>query len=126
MTRVQKPILDEYLAGALDLSDLKRAYKAVGTEGHDISPYRDVLEFARNHPDRCRLHGGFIPRTYARKAMRDGLETTLVEVPPSFPHPPRAPIPDPKAWLPLGCFLLFTYTRKHQPSAVLVPTRPPD
>ena len=70
-------MLNRYLNSEIDLSTLAKEYHDIGTEGHDVNAYKEVLEFARENPQRCVLHGGFIPRTYARTLMRDGVEVAL-------------------------------------------------
>ena len=72
-----QPLLDSYCRGATDLKELDLAYRANGTEGHSIKEYEPVLEFAREHPDRCEVHGGFVPRTYAKTLMREGVGKAL-------------------------------------------------
>ena len=49
-------------------------YQAIGTEGHDIIKYKDLLEHAKVNKDQIKLYGGFIPRTYAKLVMREGEE----------------------------------------------------
>ena len=47
---------------------LNRAYHGVyGTEGHNLEPYRPLLDFAKENSDAITLHGGFVPRNYARE-----------------------------------------------------------
>jgi len=75
-SQADQPLLDEYASGELDLAGLHAAYDEGSTEGHDLAPYAEVLEFACSHP-RVRLHGGFMPRPLARTAMKDGLELAL-------------------------------------------------
>lgn len=70
-------LLDEYIAGQLSFDALNTAYAEIGTEGHDVYAYEDVLQFARNNADRVQLHGGFIPRTFAKIVMRESLEKAL-------------------------------------------------
>jgi len=41
--------------------------------------YKNILEFAQMNASKVKLHGGFIPRTYARVVMREGLETGLAQ-----------------------------------------------
>jgi hypothetical protein len=52
-------------------------YQAIGTEGHDIIKYRELLEHARENKDQIKLIGGFIPRTYAKLVMREGEEAQI-------------------------------------------------
>lgn len=52
---------------------------AKGTEGHDILAYESILEHAKTHQDKVRLHAGFIPRPYARMIMRESLEKAIAE-----------------------------------------------
>ena len=68
--------LDRFQAGDLPFSGLLAAY-AEGDEGHDLAAYEPLLQHARAHSARVRLHGGFIPRSYARTLMREGLPVAL-------------------------------------------------
>jgi len=38
---------------------------------------KPFLELARENAEKVKLFGGFIPRTYARQIMREGLEAGL-------------------------------------------------
>lgn len=40
-------LLDQYQANLLTLEELNEQYAAIGTEGHDIMAYRELLEFAK-------------------------------------------------------------------------------
>lgn len=68
-------ILDEYCDGNLGFDELVERYHDIGEEGHNLEPYRDLLEDARKNG--VRLHAGFLPRKYARMLMKEGPETTL-------------------------------------------------
>lgn len=71
-------ILDDYQGGSLTLCGLKNAYRNIGTEGHAIEKYFPVLEAARLDPmGRFHILGGFIPRTYARLLMKEGVDTAV-------------------------------------------------
>jgi uncharacterized iron-regulated protein/2-polyprenyl-3-methyl-5-hydroxy-6-metoxy-1,4-benzoquinol methylase len=57
------------------------SYKTIGTEGHDLIPYSNLLQFCRetttlysDDGDRCcevLLHGGFIPRNHAARLNKE-------------------------------------------------------
>lgn len=49
--------------------ELVEKYHKIGTEGHDLVPYRELLEISHHHPN-VYFHAGFIPRTYARLLMK--------------------------------------------------------
>lgn len=68
-------ILDQYLDDKLDFQGLLEQYHAMGEEGHDLEPYRGLLEDAKHHG--IRLHAGFLPRKYARMLMKEGEEATI-------------------------------------------------
>jgi uncharacterized iron-regulated protein/protein-L-isoaspartate O-methyltransferase len=68
-------VLDAYLDGELDFEGLQEKYHSLGEEGHDLEPYRGLLEDAKRSG--IRLHAGFLPRKYARMLMKDGEETTI-------------------------------------------------
>ena len=69
-----QPALSAYASGNMSFDSLA---DAGGYEGHDIQPYRVLLQLARDHPGRVNLHAGFIPRHYARMVMREGMEPAL-------------------------------------------------
>eukprot|EP00588_Corethron_pennatum_P016712 CAMPEP_0194310140 /NCGR_PEP_ID=MMETSP0171-20130528/7069_1 /TAXON_ID=218684 /ORGANISM="Corethron pennatum, Strain L29A3" /LENGTH=644 /DNA_ID=CAMNT_0039063619 /DNA_START=155 /DNA_END=2089 /DNA_ORIENTATION=- len=69
-------LLNRYNGGTLDLNGLNKEYHTIGTEGHNLAPYIPSLEAARIHPN-ISIHGGFIPRTYARLLMKEGKEKAL-------------------------------------------------
>eukprot|EP00557_Chaetoceros_sp_GSL56_P005914 CAMPEP_0176488052 /NCGR_PEP_ID=MMETSP0200_2-20121128/6486_1 /TAXON_ID=947934 /ORGANISM="Chaetoceros sp., Strain GSL56" /LENGTH=665 /DNA_ID=CAMNT_0017884975 /DNA_START=1164 /DNA_END=3161 /DNA_ORIENTATION=- len=71
-------ILNQYHSGIIDTNGLLKAYREIGTEGHNLIPYIPALESAL-HNHHIRLYGGFIPRTYARMLMKEGLEKTIQE-----------------------------------------------
>lgn len=56
---------------------MNEQYAAIGTEGHDIMAYEELLEFSKKYKDYIKLHGGFIPRTYAKILMREGEEQAI-------------------------------------------------
>ena len=70
-------LLDQFSAGTINLETLMSEYKKIGTEGHNIQAYAGVLEHAVQSKGRVRLHGGFIPRTYAKQLVKEGLEVAL-------------------------------------------------
>jgi uncharacterized iron-regulated protein len=41
--------------------------------------YKSILEFAQINSQKVRIHGGFIPRSYARVVMREGLQAGLAQ-----------------------------------------------
>ena len=52
---------------SFSFKDLNHSYhKLFGTEGHNLEPYRSLLEYAKENAEGITLHGGFIPRNYAR------------------------------------------------------------
>lgn len=70
-------LLDDYCDGKLTFEELMSKYLETGEEGHNLEPYKDLLEDARLHRGRVRLHAGFLPRKYARMLMKEGPEPTL-------------------------------------------------
>ena len=70
-------LIDEYCCGQLSLDQLNQKYHEVGTEGHNIMAYRDILEFSKAHSSSIKIYGGFIPRTYAKMLMKEGEEACL-------------------------------------------------
>lgn len=70
-------LLDAHLEGTLSFDELLEKYAEIGTEGHDLEPYRNLLEDAKllNRQASCRkvqLHAGFLSRKYARLLMKEG------------------------------------------------------
>ena len=70
-------LLDSFQNGDLTLQELHNKYHEIGTEGHDILQYREVLEHAKVNREHIKLHAGFIPRTYAKTVMREGEEAAI-------------------------------------------------
>lgn len=68
-------ILDQFLDGTIDFQGLVDKYHELGDEGHELEPYRELLEDAKDLG--IRLHAGFLPRKYARMLLKDGEEATL-------------------------------------------------
>jgi len=60
-------LLDQYQKGKLTFEQLEKEYHAIGTEGHKMSPYKSLLEYARDHD--VKLHAGFVSRTHARRLV---------------------------------------------------------
>lgn len=61
------------MAKKIDLDNLIKQYKEIGSESYDIEDYRVLLNHARNNPGRVKLHGGFLPRPFTKTVMREGL-----------------------------------------------------
>ena len=57
---------------AFDL--LLRQYARIGTEGHDLQPYRKLLTLCRDD-EGIHLHGGFIPRPQAARLNKECSDT---------------------------------------------------
>ncbi|KAG7348360.1 arsenite S-adenosylmethyltransferase [Nitzschia inconspicua] len=68
-------VLDRYLDDETDFDGLQEQYHAIGEEGHDLEPYRGLLEDAKQHG--IRLHAGFLPRKYARMLMKEGEDAAI-------------------------------------------------
>ena len=76
-------ILDRYTSDTSDdeaFEQLVNSYKNdFGTEGHDLQPYRELLQFCRStaasttEKKSCNvhIHGGFIPRNHAARLNKD-------------------------------------------------------
>ena len=70
-------ILDDYQQGNITFDQLVQQYRSIGTESHNLEPYRTLLEDAAHHNHKIRLHAGFLPRTYARMLMKQGEAVAL-------------------------------------------------
>jgi SAM-dependent methyltransferase/uncharacterized iron-regulated protein len=68
-------ILDDYCSGKLTFDELVQKYHELGEEGHNLYPYKELLEDARELG--VQLHAGFLPRKYARMLLKEGPETTV-------------------------------------------------
>lgn len=62
-------LLDQFSEGRLDFDQLVEKYHEIGQEGHDLEPYRGLLEDARTKG--VRIHAGFVPRSYARELIKE-------------------------------------------------------
>lgn len=90
-----QPLLDAYQEGKISFDELKQKYNDIGTENHDLEPYRKLLEDAKrlhNHNDgddtshrKTYLHAGFLSRNFARMLMKEGEEETLKQAGPWLP-----------------------------------------
>lgn len=67
--------LDEYSQGKITFDQLVQKYHETGEEGHDLEPYRTLLEDAKANG--VRLHAGFIPRSYAKKFIKESPDDVL-------------------------------------------------
>ena len=72
----QQVLLDGFADGTFGWPEMIDQY-AQGTEGHGLEPYRPLLQLARDHRDKLKLHAGFIPRSFARIVMRESAEAAL-------------------------------------------------
>lgn len=72
----QQELLDAYAAGRMTMAELVAAYNE-GPEGADLAAYEPLLKMALDQPGRVRLHGGFIPRPYAKTVMRESTAAAL-------------------------------------------------
>lgn len=70
-------LLRDYQDGALDFDGLVAQYRTIGTENHNLEPYRPLLEHGKTHKDEIKLHAGFLPRSFARMLMKEGEEVTF-------------------------------------------------
>ena len=70
-------ILDKYQSNNLSFEELLEEYDKIGTEGHDLKPYFNLLQFAKQNYPKIILHGGFIPRTFGRLVMKEGEEMAI-------------------------------------------------
>lgn len=70
--RAKKEVYDSAFATLLE------KYQAIGTEGHDLVPYRSLLEDAGSNS--CvQLHAGFLPRPYAKMLLQKGGMDSVVQ-----------------------------------------------
>jgi len=70
-------ILEEYQSNRITFEEMLDQYKKIGTENHNLQPYKPLLEKAKLDPSSVKLHAGFIPRTYARQLMKESESAAL-------------------------------------------------
>ena len=56
---------------------MNKEYQQIGTEGDEVLSYTELLEFAKENSDTVKLHGGFIPSTYAMDVLYKGEENVI-------------------------------------------------
>jgi len=64
------PLLQDYQSNQHDFEGLVEAYRKIGTEGHDLKPYRSILDYCQQQSSHIQMHGGFIPRPHASAFMK--------------------------------------------------------
>jgi uncharacterized iron-regulated protein len=70
-------LLDDFQSKMLTFDELYERYRDIGTEGHNLQPYRELLEEATKEERNVKLHAGFLSRSYARQLMKEGEVVTL-------------------------------------------------
>mmetsp|Transcript_22416 Transcript_22416/g.33889 ORF Transcript_22416/g.33889 Transcript_22416/m.33889 type:complete len:589 (+) Transcript_22416:95-1861(+) len=70
-------ILEEYQANHITFEEMITLYKKIGTEGHDLQPYKALMEQAKQRQSSIKLHAGFIPRTYAKQMVKESESEVL-------------------------------------------------
>jgi len=71
-------ILEDYQSNKITFDEMVERYQDVGTENHDLLPYKPLLEDAKQRNMNVKLHGGFIPRTYARNLLKKNNESNAL------------------------------------------------
>ena len=57
-------LLHDYQENKIDFEEMVDQYQTIGTENHNLEPYRPLLEYAKaQHRDRICLYAGFLPRS---------------------------------------------------------------
>ena len=72
-----QPLLDDFSQGKLSFAELLEQYRREGSEGHDLDPYRALLEHVQTHPNQVKLHAGFVPKHLARLLVKEGPSSAL-------------------------------------------------
>jgi len=70
-------ILEEYQSNNISFEEMVDRYKQIGTEGHDLKPYKALMEQAKQRPSSVKLHAGFISRTYAKQLVKESESAAL-------------------------------------------------
>lgn len=70
-------ILEDYQAQKIPFDEMVVRYKQIGTEGHNLQPYKPLLEYTKEVRASVKLHAGFLPRTYARQLMKESEAAAL-------------------------------------------------
>ena len=65
-------LLDDFTEGRITFDQLLDQRHDMGGEDTEIPEYRHVLEHARDHKQKIKLHAGFLPWPYARAALQEG------------------------------------------------------
>jgi arsenite methyltransferase len=73
-----QPFLDQYSQAKITFDQLVQKYHEIGEEGHHLEPYKGLLEDAKAKG--VRLHAGFIPRSYAKKFIKESPEEVLKDL----------------------------------------------
>ena len=73
-------LLDRYVAGRISFEEMYDIYKRIGTEGFRLEYYKPLFELARENPEAVKLHGGFLPKTYAGRIMREGEKPIMAQL----------------------------------------------
>ena len=91
-------LLDEFINERLTFDEMVERYEKIGTENHDLEPYRSLLEDAKrlnkdsaatNKHRKVQLHAGFLPRKYAKLLMKEGEEVCFQSAAPWLPPNPQ-------------------------------------
>ena len=81
-------LLDAYCRRQLTFDQLVQRYRQDGDEGHDLLPYRALLQHAQAHADCVTLHAGFVPKRVARTLMKQGPDVALQQAAQWLPRTP--------------------------------------
>jgi hypothetical protein len=73
-----QPLLNEFCEGRIDFENLNKKYHELGHEGHDLVPYKGLLEDARNKG--IMLHAGFAERGLAKKFIKEDPKEALQDM----------------------------------------------
>mmetsp|Transcript_11396 Transcript_11396/g.23307 ORF Transcript_11396/g.23307 Transcript_11396/m.23307 type:complete len:680 (+) Transcript_11396:257-2296(+) len=67
-------------SSSLNFDQFVAAYREIGTEGHNLDPYKPMLEYCKRNSENVQLHGGFIPRPYAAAYMKAASDEEKIQL----------------------------------------------
>ena len=70
-------MLEDYQNERISFEELIKKYQEVGTEKHNLRPYKPLLEEARRSNMKIKLHAGFLSRTYVRQLVRESEQAVI-------------------------------------------------
>jgi len=73
-------LLDAYMCqevNQMSFESFCKLYDELGEEGHDLKPYSNLLRIAKENAGTVEVKAGFIPRSYAKRLVSEGVDVGL-------------------------------------------------